>query len=31
LTSWIKRYHLDNIKIWKSIIDIKFDLDPNIF
>jgi hypothetical protein len=31
LGSWIKRYHLDNNKIWKSIIEAKYDLGPNIF
>jgi hypothetical protein len=31
LASWIKRYHLDDNKIWKKIIDAKYDLGPNIF
>jgi hypothetical protein len=32
LASWIKRYHLDNNKIWKQIIDYKYRVDePNLF
>jgi hypothetical protein len=32
LASWIKRYHLDNHKLWKQIIDHKYKTDsPNIF
>lgn len=32
LASWIKRYHLDNNKIWKKIIDHKYrTAEPNIF
>jgi hypothetical protein len=31
LASWIKRYHLDDNKFWKKIIDAKYDLGPNIF
>jgi hypothetical protein len=32
LASWIKRYHLDNDKLWKQIIDHKYRVDnPNIF
>jgi hypothetical protein len=31
LSSWIKRYHMDNNKIWKTIVESKYDLAPNIF
>jgi hypothetical protein len=32
LASWIKRYHLNNDKIWKQIIDFKYRVnEPNIF
>jgi hypothetical protein len=31
LSSWIKRYHLDDNKIWKLIVDYRYDLPPNIF
>ena len=31
LASWIKRYHFDENKIWRKIVDYKYDLDPNIF
>jgi hypothetical protein len=30
LASWIKRYHLDKNKIWKTIVDFKYNLSPNI-
>ena len=30
LASWIKRYHLDSNKIWRKIVDYKYDLSPNI-
>jgi hypothetical protein len=26
LATWIKRYHLADVKIWKSIIDHKYEL-----
>jgi hypothetical protein len=31
LASWIKRYHLDNDKIWSKIVDSKYDLQPSVF
>jgi hypothetical protein len=32
LASWIKRYQLDNDKIWKQIMDYKYRVDePNVF
>jgi hypothetical protein len=32
LASWIKRYHLDNDKLWKQIIDHKYRVNnPNLF
>jgi hypothetical protein len=32
LASWVKRYHLDNDKLWKQIIDHKYRVDnPNLF
>jgi hypothetical protein len=32
LASWIKRYHLDNHKMWKQIIDHKYRTEcTNIF
>jgi hypothetical protein len=32
LASWIKRYHLDDDKLWKQIIDQKYRVNnPNIF
>jgi hypothetical protein len=32
LASWIKRYHLDENKLWKEIIDHKYEVnDSNIF
>jgi hypothetical protein len=32
LASWVKRYHLDNHKLWKQIIDHKYKNDsPNMF
>jgi hypothetical protein len=31
LSSWIRRYHFDNNKIWKMIVDYKYNLSPNIF
>jgi hypothetical protein len=32
LASWIKRYQLDNDKIWKQIIEYKYRVDePNVF
>ena len=30
LASWIKRYHLDGGKIWRKILDYKYDLSLNI-
>jgi hypothetical protein len=30
LASWIKRYHLDNNKIWRMIVDYKYNLSPNM-
>jgi hypothetical protein len=30
LSSWINKYHLDDNKIWKMIIDHKYDLSPSI-
>jgi hypothetical protein len=30
LASWIRRYHLDTNKIWRQIVDSKYDLTPNI-
>jgi hypothetical protein len=30
LASWIKRYHLDQNKIWRKIVDFKYDLSPNM-
>jgi hypothetical protein len=30
--SWVKRYHLSEDKVWKQIIDTKYNLDnPNLF
>lgn len=32
LASWIKRYNIDRDKLWKQMIDHKYDTDkPNIF
>ncbi|PNT69834.1 hypothetical protein BRADI_2g01182v3 [Brachypodium distachyon] len=32
LASWIKRYQLDDLKIWKQVIQYKYDADdPSIF
>jgi hypothetical protein len=31
LASRVKRYHLDRNKIWRKIIDAKYDLNSNIF
>ena len=32
LASWVKKYHLDNNKLWKQIIDHKYEVnDPNLF
>jgi hypothetical protein len=32
LASWIKRYHLNDNKLWKQIIDHKYNVnEPNIF
>jgi hypothetical protein len=31
LASWIRRYHLDSHKIWRKIVDFKYNLSPNIF
>jgi hypothetical protein len=32
LASWIKRYHLDGDKIWKKIIDHKYEVNNlNLF
>jgi hypothetical protein len=32
LASWVKRYHLDNDKLWKQIIDHKYRVkNPNLF
>jgi hypothetical protein len=32
LASWIRRYHLDNDKLWKQIIDHKYGVNnPNLF
>jgi hypothetical protein len=31
LASWIKRYHLDVNKLWRKIVDSKYDLQPSIF
>ena len=30
LASWIKSYHLDSSKIWRKLVDFKYDLSPNI-
>jgi hypothetical protein len=30
LASWIRRYHLDSNKIWRKIVDFKYNLSPNI-
>jgi hypothetical protein len=30
LASWIRRYHMDNNKIWRMIVDYKYDLSPNL-
>jgi hypothetical protein len=30
LASWIIRYHMDNNKIWRMIVDYKYDLSPNL-
>jgi hypothetical protein len=31
LASWIKRYNLNANKLWKQIIDVKYNVDnPNI-
>jgi hypothetical protein len=32
LASWIRRYSLDDNKLWKQIIDFKYDTEsPNVF
>jgi hypothetical protein len=32
LASWIKRYNIDDNKLWKQIVDFKYDtMNPNIF
>jgi hypothetical protein len=32
LTSWIKRYNVDGHKMWKQLIDLKYDTNnPNLF
>jgi hypothetical protein len=32
LGSWIRRYHADNGKLWKEVIDFKYNTSkPNIF
>jgi hypothetical protein len=32
LASWIKRYQLDDNKLWKQVIDYKYNVNnPNIF
>jgi hypothetical protein len=32
LASWIRRYSLDENKLWKQIVDFKYDTqNPNIF
>jgi hypothetical protein len=30
LASWVRRYHLDGNKIWKQIVDSKYDMSPNV-
>jgi hypothetical protein len=31
LASWVKRYNLDANKIWRKIVDFKYDLSPISF
>ena len=32
LASWVRRYQVDGDKLWKQIIDFKYNVDnPNIF
>jgi predicted membrane protein len=30
LSYLMRRYHLDDNKIWKMIVDYKYDLSPNV-
>lgn len=31
LASWIKRYHLDGSKLWKRIVDFKYNAEAPTF